>query len=146
MTNGREPAWSMGNLRDHYDRHPAGEDSVCWRDLLDQQSVVSEAQYDDESVAAWRSHWLEYLATKENVGRERRYFVDRRVVVVVTDYEERTIITCFHKHYPNRRNHVVEDHLRPIGEHRAKYLTWLKRQEQFGVIRDVEIRHDAYSA
>ena len=150
------PKWDSKNLAKHHAKHPAGKDKHCWQDLLGvSDRLVSEAEYNNESLSVCSDRWLEYEAEKvdcDNVAPalrsgepvpyhpRRRYNIDDRLVTTIVAPTDDAVVTCFHEHFDRR--HDTQGHKRPVGELKARYKKHLRNLQNSKMIRRVERIHE----
>ena len=150
------PKWDPKNLSDHHKKHPADKDKKCWQDLLGvTDRVVSEAEYEHESLSVCSNRWLEYEAEKIEIEwlahtrrrgepdpyhSRRRYNVDDRLLTTIVEPADDAVVTCFHEHFD--RPHDTGGHMRPVGELRARYNKHLENLELSKMMRRIERIHE----
>lgn len=145
------PTWSQGNLQWHYNRHPGGQDAACWQDIL-QKNPVTLGDYEQASQTVYHQSWLVYSAQWRESGgytAPRRYFVDDRLILAITDDQENWFITCYHDHYhlwnnssgtPRPGKHLLsENRTKPISQRKDEYLRVMRKLEQLRRLINVTV-------
>ena len=147
--------WEQSNLDVHFDKHPAGKDKECWKDLLAKTTSVTKLEYEAESIHVCDRCWLKYeaehakldcIGTARRQGldipynEKRKYFVDDKLLTTITSKDGESIITCFHEHFG--RPHEQHDHKSPVAELRDKLRKKLEYNEKSKMMRNVVIQND----
>lgn len=138
-------------LKEHHQKR-IEIDEGCFEELLDtphdpvtgKRQPMTLKQYEMRSFEAKDNAWGSYDAEHKEEGEwiERRsYFVDKQLVVAITDHTQQRFITCFHEHLAFMEAGHSEVVAMDDGERILRYKEMLESDEENKLVRNLKWRY-----
>lgn len=130
------PRWDPHNLAFHHEKRALGENG-CFAEALGSSGLTLQ-QYEAASQATVASAWGELLVTHADHRGERRYYVDDRLILAITDHNGDKFTTCYHEHlwgipeFRGGHRHVLS---MSVGQRRGRYQQKTRVDRGFQQVR-----------
>jgi hypothetical protein len=145
--------WNPNNLDRHYQKHPAGRDEDCWKDLMNKSSRITKSEYESESLDVIAKSWITYRAQELDVQSWHNarinpeppyypngiYYADRRSIRTITNSHNEEIRTCFHEHFGGKHELVSARPSANEVESMLKYLNRLIKHQKSRQLKNLKI-------
>ncbi len=131
------PTWNPETLERHYQKRTHREHG-CFAEALGVNGTLTKAQYVAASEAAVRNAWGELLVEHRDHPGERRYHVDDRLILAITDPNGDKFTTCYHEHlwgipeFRGGHRHVLA---MSVGQRRGRYQQKTREDRGFQQVR-----------